>query len=492
MIKRLLSILFLLCVTLPSFAAHVTLSGKAPDYAGLNIVVYTYADYVSRLKTELATFTVEDDGAFSAQIEIDEVTYAFMDLSAYEATVYLEPGARYEVVLPPFKVRPDAERFNPFYRAQSVELGLRGATTNLNQAIRDFDIFFGRIYSQNALKLVRRHDTKLADKLIARTDSAARAVRCDKAFFRNHVRYRQAQLFAAPRLHAERTVLSKYYVGSPVLFNLPAYWQTLEMLNPDIIEQILKPDERRKLRSEVASTNPSIGRISQIIATDTLWRADQTLREALIIKSIFTDFYDANITDGRADTLLISAAQSCKSKRNRLMAANIYAKKNKLRAGLPAPELDLVDEEDKTLKLKDFSGKFLYLCFMHTENYECIKALPALENLALLHKNDMDVLCVFTDENADEMRAFLKRTPSTWRGVSFNTNQKILSDYEVHALPTYFLIAPDGCIAMAQAPGPTEKVGPVIAHAIREYTIATKRGRPEIPRTIYDIANEAR
>ena len=59
-------------------------------------------------------------------------------------------------------------------------------------------------------------------------------------------------------------------------------------------------------------------------------------------------------------------------------------------------------------------------------------------------------------------------------------------------LPTYFLIDPDGCIAMAQAPGPNENVGPAIAEAIRQYKIIKTRGRIEVPRTIYDIANEAK
>ena len=65
-------------------------------------------------------------------------------------------------------------------------------------------------------------------------------------------------------------------------------------------------------------------------------------------------------------------------------------------------------------------------------------------------------------------------------------------DYQVAALPTFFLIAPDGCVAIPQAPGPAENVGPAIAEAIRQFIISTRRGRPEIPRTIYDIANEAR
>ena len=69
------------------------------------------------------------------------------------------------------------------------------------------------------------------------------------------------------------------------------------------------------------------------------------------------------------------------------------------------------------------------------------------------------------------------------------TNQRLMEEYEIRGLPTYFLIAPDGCIEIAQAPGPSENVGPAIASAIRNYILTQKRGRPDIPRTIYDVAN---
>ena len=493
--NRLRNIIASLCLALASLAAQaaqVSLAGQATDYAGKIIVVKSVADYVSRLPVELASIEVQPDGSFNSSFEIAEVTYAHLDLGAYTAYIYLEPGAHYQVVLPPFRPRPDAERFNPFYRPTAVNLAIVSTDSNLNKAIRDFDNFFTPTLARHARELVRAHDRKLADKIILRADSAARAAKCDKPFFKNHVLYREAEAYAAPRLNAEREVVAKFFAQRPVAFNLPAYWNSLSMLSLDIFSDIRQTKTMKSILKEKNSHSPSIARLSAIVAADSLWASNANLREAVILKSLYDEYYQKAISEGLADTLLVSAAKECAAHRNRLIAANIYAKKNKLRPGLPAPELNLVSQDDKDVSLKAHNGKFVYIAFMHTENYECIKALAALENMAQLHKKEMDVICVFTNENPADAYDYMNHVQHTWQGVSFIANQKVIFDYEVAALPTYFLIAPDGTIAMAQAPGPTEKVGPAIAAAIRNYIIDKERGRPQIPRTIYDIANETR
>lgn len=61
-------------------------------------------------------------GSFCFEADIDEITYAVVDLSYYEAYIYLEPGAKYVVSLPPYRLRPGADRFNPYYEPSPIRL----------------------------------------------------------------------------------------------------------------------------------------------------------------------------------------------------------------------------------------------------------------------------------------------------------------------------------------------------------------------------------
>lgn len=473
-----------------AWAKLTTVSGRAKGYAGRVIVMRAEKDPVSHMTYDLSSAEVQPDGSFTFEADIKEVTHAFIDLSFYEAHIFLEPGARYVATLPPFKLRPDAERFNPFYQPKVINLTLTSASSDLNQSLRKFDNDFGRIYLTQAVRMVRSRDKGLADAVIARLDSAARATGCQSAFFRQHVEYRKAEVYATPRLQAPRSVIAKYFAGKPVAFNVPAYWRALDILGADVAKRCAKMKAGWQYETIMQGQDHDGARaMVGLLAADSLLMRSQALCEVLTLKSIRDNFFESQLSDGRTDTLLVSAARDFSAKRVRLMAANVYASKNKLKAGLPAPAFNLVDNDDREISLATFKGRFLYLCFMHSENYECVKAMPVLENLAQVHRADMDVLCVFTDDEADDLYKRLAKTSHTWRAVSWIAWQRILEDYEVRGLPTYFLIDPDGCISISQAPGPSENVGPAIAECVRRYKVISQKGRTEVPRTIYDIAN---
>ncbi len=484
--------LLLLVFPLLASATSTIVKGKAHGYEGRTLIFQAQADPLSRLRVDIEAVTVAQDGTFTLNANISEVTKVTVDLSYYTGHIYLEPGARYDITLPPFRLRPDAERFNPFYQPQQVDLVINSSTSNLNHALRALSSDFAKIYYPNAVNLARRHDKALADVLISRLDSAIRSINCPLPFFRQQARFLKARIFATPRLDSPRYVLAKYFTAQPALLNVPAYWQVLDMLAPDVLTKSPNPDIRKKLANALARQSPDVATLSSIVALDTLFSRSTQLREALIVKNISDYFYDKAISEGRADSLLTSAARSLRTHSLRLMAANVYAKKNKLRVGLSAPDFSLTNNRNAEVQLSSFRGRFLYLCFMHSQNYECLKAMPALDNLAQLHRDNLDVLCVFTDDQPEDAYRLVARKGYTWQAISYISSQRIMQDYQVSALPTYFLIDPDGYIAMAQAPGPSEDVGPAIANAIRQYIITTRRGRHEIPRTIYDIANEAK
>ena len=98
----------------------VRLHGVAEDYSGYHIEIYRYADYITRMRELIGVVMVDSVGAFDYTFESDNVEYVFLDLSSYRAHVFTEPGTDYEVALPPFRPRPDADRFNPFYQPEDI------------------------------------------------------------------------------------------------------------------------------------------------------------------------------------------------------------------------------------------------------------------------------------------------------------------------------------------------------------------------------------
>lgn len=169
-------IFLLLLVSIRGFAAEhtdsVTIKGYAPEYAGYNLVLKYHKNFISKETSQLINFPVNKKGAFKAAFALEQITQAFMDLGQISGYLFLEPGKSYELVLPPFQPKKDADRFNPYFIPEKIQLGIANQEAqHLNNTIRDFQEAFEQRYNQNALKLFNTNSIKLADKLTNELDA---------------------------------------------------------------------------------------------------------------------------------------------------------------------------------------------------------------------------------------------------------------------------------------------------------------------------------
>ena len=475
------SVVFLLN-SLQASAEQVRLFGVAPDYAGLNIEVEQYTDYITHSRRTLSVLRIDNEGRFDCNFAIGEITYAFLNLGSYNAYIYLEPGAEYEVVLPPFSPRPDADRFNPFYQPEMIVLGIRNEASCLNRAIYDYDLFFNDLYNQNAIKMVRKRDLKLADRLIAVSDSVAQAQQCDNEYFKKYVSYRNVQIYGTPRLQAWRSVLNSHFLKNDVEYNVPSYWDALDLIARNFVSTFLRSKNGRKI-----STDTNIyATIDAAVQSDTLFAKNDKFREALIIKGIYDDFYSDFLTSGQTDTLLITATNQLKNSENIELAFNMLAKKNRLKVGSDAPDFTLFDMEGKEVSLHDFKNKFVYLAFLHTQNFSCAKDIPALSGVSRKYRNDMVVVGILTDEDADNLPKYVNKRKFNWTALSYSLMQSVMLDYGVESLPAYFLIDPDGKLVLTDAPSPSKGVEKAFSTEIKKYRTEYLKRNPQKPRDIDD------
>lgn len=474
-------------------ANNVHLHGRALQYSGFHIEVFVYKDYITRDKMALGVIDVDDNGNFDCQVDLQQpgVRYAFMELGAYKAYIYLESGKDYHLVLPPFKARPDADRFNPFYKQELIEVGIVSEPSKLNISIRNFEGWWQNLYSQNIVRLARYNDRKLADKLIIKCDSMAKAIDCKLPYFKEYVHYRKAQLYATPRMGNVRSVISKYYSKDNALaLGLPSYWQTLQMICPNFLSSIsIYTDAKEKCRKAIRAVNANFNTISAALQTDTTY-FKRKVSDHLLLMGIYDSYYSQEISESFMDDLLNSAIQNGNYSETKLLAQNILDKKNHLHPKTPAPDFTLLDMKGKEVTLSKMKGRWVYIGFLHSENFAARKDMAALDAMQTKYQKDIQVVGIFTDEKSDRLAARMKNAKHPWLPLTYITQQSILSDYRVVALPTYFLIDPDGRISLAPAPSPTEKIEQAIATQMISYKQEiSKRGKNNQIKDIYDIAH---
>lgn len=497
--KRILTLITIIIALLPALHAQVAgtnnvrLHGRALQYSGYHIEVFVYKDYITRDKIALGVIDIDDNGNFDCLVDMQQpgVRYAFLELGAYKAYIYLEPGNDYNLVLPPFKPRPDADRFNPFYQQELIEVGIVNEPSKLNISIRIFEGWWQNMYSQNIVRMARYNDRKLADKLILRCDSMSKAINCKVPYFAEYVHYRKAQLYATPRMGNVRSVISNYYrKDCDIALTLPSYWQTLQMICPNFLSSItIYTDAKQKCHKAIRAVNANFNTILAALQTDTAY-TNRKVSDHLLLMGIYDGYYSQEISESFVNDLLGSAIKSGPYNETKILAQNILDKKNHLHPKTPAPDFTLLDMKGKEVSLSKMKGRWVYMGFLHSENFAARKDMAALDAIQNKYQKDIQVIGIFTDEKSDRLASRMKNAKHQWLPLTYVTQQSILSDYDIVALPTYVLIDPEGRISLAPAPSPTEKIEQAIATQMISYKQEiNKRGKNNQIKDIYDIAH---
>ncbi len=120
-----IAVFFFSVLTLSHLSAqNVIISGKSEDYAGKDIILYTYPDPVVHQKELLGSAKAGKDGSFAITITVNRTSEIYTDLEKYTGTLVVEPGKNYTITLPPYSPRTKDEARSPYFKPTLYWLGL--------------------------------------------------------------------------------------------------------------------------------------------------------------------------------------------------------------------------------------------------------------------------------------------------------------------------------------------------------------------------------
>jgi peroxiredoxin len=147
-------------------------------------------------------------------------------------------------------------------------------------------------------------------------------------------------------------------------------------------------------------------------------------------------------------------------------AERAIAAVQRLRLGMPAPETTGKDLEGEPLKLRDFEGKVVLLCFWASWCEPCVAEMRhERELIQRFPSGSFALLGVSQDEDVDLARSTAREAGATWKSFA-DTDQSLSKDWRVFSLPTYAVVDRDGLL---QARGVSlEQAEAAVEHLLRE------------------------
>jgi cytochrome c biogenesis protein CcmG, thiol:disulfide interchange protein DsbE len=111
--------------------------------------------------------------------------------------------------------------------------------------------------------------------------------------------------------------------------------------------------------------------------------------------------------------------------------------------GAAAPPFEAAGSRG-SIKLSDYQGKVLYLDFWASWCVPCRQSFPWMnEMLAKYESNGLRILGINVDRKAADAAKFLDRVPAKF-DIAFDPQGSLPKAYGVKAMPSSYLIAPNG------------------------------------------------
>jgi S1-C subfamily serine protease/peroxiredoxin len=117
-----------------------------------------------------------------------------------------------------------------------------------------------------------------------------------------------------------------------------------------------------------------------------------------------------------------------------------------LKVGAPVPEIEGPDVDGREFKLSDHRGKVVLLEFWADWDHDCVELYPHLRLLAEKHKGRPFVILGVNGDTRERLRTVTDLRQVTWRSWSDGHGGGIAAKWNIHALPTIYLIDHQGKI----------------------------------------------
>lgn len=169
-------------------------------------------------------------------------------------------------------------------------------------------------------------------------------------------------------------------------------------------------------------------------------------------KSAINAFVLYQLSDFIPDSLLKSSFTKLNNHaKNNTWGKELNYKIDNTTIGAIAPNFEQIDTANKKVSLKSFRGKYLLIDFWATWCIPCLNDIPRLKkSKEILANHNFEIISISLDEKSNRLKwlDIIKKEGMDWVNLSSlnGFNNKIAKDYLIKAIPSSFLVAPDGRI----------------------------------------------
>jgi peroxiredoxin len=445
-------------------AMITSLNGRAPSFAGRELIFYQTVDWISGSEEVICKCKVSDSGEFSMYFDIQQTIQLHTYLGVYLGYFFAEPGKDYKILLPERKDKTPEDALNPYFEPVELHLGMSDfCHDDLNMLIMMFDDAFVPYYDKHVNNAYGNVDMSVLDEDIRQIEEPF--VQYSNAFFKAYRIYHYGFLKLLASRQKVQSLSDEYFNDKPVLYAHPAYADLFQMVFDKYFIFLGRTREGSQIFNDINISGNYHHLLSTLGQSHNF--SNDTLTELIVLKQIHDEYYGSQFSRSGLLKILDSLRISTSIEEHKIMAGYIYTKLTRLQAGFEPPAFELYDTEGTIRRLSDFKGQYVYLNFCTCQSYGCLNEFNLLADLHRKMTGKLMIVTITTDPMEAVLKQFLDKNHYNWTFLLYDNQPGILKEYDIRAFPTYFLIGPDGKLIFSPAASPSENFIPRLAEAMR-------------------------
>ena len=440
---------------------RTTVSGSGSGYSGKKVYISIAWNPFITVNEYSNHVTCLPDGSFELDIPLKSPRVVQFETGMYQAYLFMEPGYHYKVSLPEYREMDRDSRISPFYQPVVIPLPVLSRTSlssgekiggrdEINAGIAAFDSRFAEL--NNGIIMQRRK------ALSSNTDSIIHSLESEfsqdtTAFFKSYRRFRYGVL----KLNEGKTGLesiSQDFLGPEIMEWHPGFVELFRSMFKDFIFYYSQTDEGKDLK-QIINRYQDANKARELVQKHPAVWSD-TLADMILIQEFSELFYRGDYHKKALLIMLDSMAADPVSPDFGIFAAQVKEKLASLETGNNPPPISLEDLEGKLYTLEEFKGKYTYLFFGTPDHYGCMMEYPFLQSYHEKHSDYLNVVTIMASEEKSELEEFMIRNGYKWKALHYEFQPGVLTDYQVRAYPTAYLIDREGKLLLSPATLPTD------------------------------------
>ncbi len=447
---KILTLLFLISSGLIVSAQQpiTTLEGFANDYVGKEVKVFFIEDYLSQLRTQVASTMVEADSTFKMSFYNSQTRKVRVEVDDNYFHIYLQPGADYQLFVG--ATSPYVDKNAKAVEVEFFFLGLD--STDINYKILMFEDyqynFLQSYYHPRAIK-----STRFVEKLDTFKLNITKQYQSDTSrFFKTYVKFSVASLddlaFVGHRNEYEKF---DFYIKPETVWYQNDRYMGYILHYYKLYESQLSKSVNEKFYEAVIQSSPSLA-MNALGGDYALMNLK--LRELIMLKMLSEVFFTKDYPQTNILTMMDSVANHALFSENKIVSSNLKYRLLDLVPGTKMPEFSLMIDGKKKY-VSDYSGKHTYIQFVSIDLQKSLNDLELLYKLQQKYsKNTQFVTVLVADKNNPLFNnpiPFIKEHKIAWDFAVIEKNDPMLKRMNVTTFPHYLLMDAEGVVVAAPA-----------------------------------------